>query len=228
KLEALTSINVSKVIKKAVQVKVQIEIKKLLPTHVLKAVANYFKPLLNNSVRKVMRNNHISLFTKPSTFADNLSKIDLKIKMLNIIYLNKSNMAHPSHLNIYDTLYDSITLDQEALDAQETDPSFHKRTYDDQDPPNDHEGDDNNKKKRMLKSGSANTKRRTTWFDLLLKSKIDQNENRIFGPSTVAVAKKLKELIHKDELTIANLECAGFEKLKQQYKNDVELEYHVN
>ncbi|GJX56354.1 hypothetical protein Tco_0286251 [Tanacetum coccineum] len=75
---------------------------------------------------------------------------------------------------------------------------------------------------------SANAKRRTTWFDLLLKSKIDKNEDHIIGPSIVAIAKKLKELIQKDELTLANLEGAGLEKLKQQYKNDVELEYHVD
>ncbi|GKD18509.1 hypothetical protein Tco_1207667 [Tanacetum coccineum] len=32
----------------------------------------------------------------------------------------------------------------------------------------------------------------------------------------------------KAELTIADLEGAGLERLKQQYKNDVELEYHVD
>ncbi|GKC06567.1 hypothetical protein Tco_0998177 [Tanacetum coccineum] len=46
------------------------------------------------------------------------------------------------------------------------------------------------------KSGSAGaTKRRTTWFDLLLNSNIDQNENHILGPSTIAIAKRLKALI---------------------------------
>ncbi|GKC71963.1 hypothetical protein Tco_1117846 [Tanacetum coccineum] len=53
---------------------------------------------------------------------------------------------------------------------------------------------------------SANAKRRTTWFDLLLKSKINQNKNHILGPSIMAIAKKLKELIQKDDLTIADLE----------------------
>nr|GEY05585.1 hypothetical protein [Tanacetum cinerariifolium] len=56
------------------------------------------------------------------------------------------------------------------------------------------------------KSGLANAKRSTTRFDLLLKSNIGKNENHILGPSTVAIAKKLKELIQKDELTIADLE----------------------
>ncbi|GJZ10507.1 hypothetical protein Tco_0545266 [Tanacetum coccineum] len=78
------------------------------------------------------------------------------------------------------------------------------------------------------KSGSANAVRRTTWFDLILKSNIDQNEDHILGPSTVAISKKLKEIIQKDELIIADLEGAGLEKLKLHYKNDVELEYHVD
>ncbi|GJS02478.1 hypothetical protein Tco_0318986 [Tanacetum coccineum] len=82
--------------------------------------------------------------------------------------------------------------------------------------------------REMGKSGLANTKRRTIWFALLLELEIDQNENHILRPSTVAIAKKLKELIQKDELTIDDLKGAGLEKLKQQYKNDVELEYHVD
>ncbi|GJV47204.1 hypothetical protein Tco_1437416 [Tanacetum coccineum] len=41
------------------------------------------------------------------------------------------------------------------------------------------------------------------------------------------IEKKLKAFVQKDELTIANLKGAGLERLKQQYKNDVKLEYHV-
>ncbi|GJW82426.1 hypothetical protein Tco_0146401 [Tanacetum coccineum] len=71
-------------------------------------------------------------------------------------------------------------------------------------------------------------KRRTTWFDLFLKSNIDKDENHILGPSTVTIAKKFKELNQKDELTIADLKGAGLEWIKVQYNNDVELEYHVS
>ncbi|GKC79715.1 hypothetical protein Tco_1130489 [Tanacetum coccineum] len=70
-------------------------------------------------------------------------------------------------------------------------------------------------------------KRRTTWFDLLLKSDIDKNENHILVPSTMAIVKKLKAITQKDEFTIADLKGAGLERLKKQYQNDVELEYHV-
>ncbi|GJU33303.1 hypothetical protein Tco_1176892 [Tanacetum coccineum] len=210
KLEALTSINVSKVIKKAAQAKFLTEMKKLLPTHVLKAVANYVKPRLNNSVREVMQNNQISLVTKSSTLVDDLSEIDLKLKLLNKIHSNKSNKAHTTHQKLYDTHIESIYIEQTTINAQDAEPSFHKRTHDNQDPPNYREGENRKKRKKdagepssrssrkdksYVKSGSANAKRRTTLFDLLLKSDVDQNEDHILRPSTVAMAKKLKEFI---------------------------------
>ncbi|GJX28602.1 hypothetical protein Tco_0236681 [Tanacetum coccineum] len=190
--------------------------KKLLPTCVPKVLANYVKPRLNESVLEVMQNNEISLFTKPSTSTDDLSDMDLKLKLMDIIHLNKT---HPTNQKLYDTLYDSILLDQDALDAQEAEPSIHKRSYDHQDPSTEDTPADQPQVQEDLyvqerpnagwftkKSGSAYAaKRRTTWFDMLLKYDIDQNENHILGLSNVAIAKKLKELIQKDELTIADL-----------------------
>ncbi|GJX69442.1 hypothetical protein Tco_0305169 [Tanacetum coccineum] len=162
--------------------------------------------------------------------------MDLKLKLLNRIHSNKSNETHTTYQQLYDTLYESITLDQQPLNAQDSEPSFHKRSHDNQDPPNNCEG--KNKKKRQKDVGEPSSissrrnksphpnpewfpnksglaKRRTTWFDLLLKSDIDQNENHILGPSTVAIEKKIKAIIQKDELTIADLEGAGLERLKQ-------------
>nr|GEW32296.1 hypothetical protein [Tanacetum cinerariifolium] len=115
KLEALTSINVSEVINKAFHVKVLTKLKKLLPTHVPKAVANYVKPRRNN---------------------------------FNSLEQVKYDSSYTSEA--YDTLYNSITLDQEALDVQDAEPSFHKRTPDNQDPLNDHEGRTQRKEERML------------------------------------------------------------------------------
>nr|GEW16018.1 hypothetical protein [Tanacetum cinerariifolium] len=207
KLEALTSINVSKAIEKVVQAKVLIKMKKKLPTYVPNAIAKYIKHRLNNSVCEVMKNNQISLCTTPSpTTTDDLSEMDLKLMLLNRMHQN--------------------------------------RTHDDQDPLNNFKGEtrkkiskdagqpsssSSKKYKALVKSGSSEAaKRRTTRFDLLLKSYIDQNEDHILGPYTIAVAKKLKELIQKDELTIADLEGDELEELKKKYKNDVELEYHVD
>ncbi|GJZ83677.1 hypothetical protein Tco_0808093 [Tanacetum coccineum] len=143
-------------------------------------------------------------------------------------------------IQLYDTLYESIILDQDALDAQDVEPSFYKRTYNNEDPPNKHEGENKKKlqkdvrepssrssrqNKYLVKSGLA--KMRTTWFDLFLKSYIDKDENHILRQSTITIEKKFKELIRKDELTIADFKGAGLEQLNVQYHNDVELEYHV-
>ncbi|GJV97276.1 hypothetical protein Tco_1548853 [Tanacetum coccineum] len=149
KLETLSSINVSEAIKDVVQDKVMTEIKKQLSSYVPTVIAKFVKPHLNNSM-------------------------ELKLKLLNRMYQNKSNETHDTHQKLYNTLYESITLDQESLDAQDIEPSFNKR--------------------------------KSTWFDMLLKSNIDQNEDHILGSSTEAVAKKLKALIKKDKLTIADLE----------------------
>nr|GEV60002.1 hypothetical protein [Tanacetum cinerariifolium] len=65
-------------------------------------------------------------------------------------------------------------------------------------------------------------------FDNSCELDIDQNENNILGPSAMAIAKKLKAIIQKDALTIADLEGARLERLKQQYQNDVELKYYVD
>ncbi|GKE14235.1 hypothetical protein Tco_1421812 [Tanacetum coccineum] len=92
-----------------------------------------------------MKTNQINLFTQSSTSTNDLSKMDLKLKLMNQIYSNKSNETHTTHQQLYDTLYESITLDQDALDAQSAQSSFHKRSHDNQDPPNNRKGE--NKKK---------------------------------------------------------------------------------
>ncbi|GJV47699.1 hypothetical protein Tco_1437911 [Tanacetum coccineum] len=140
--KALTSINNSKAIDKAIHAKVLTKMKKLIPTNVPRVLANFVKP-----------------------------HMDLKLKLFNRIHESKT---HPTNQKLYDTLYESIILNQETLNAQNAETSFHK------------------------------------------------------SPSTIAIAKKIKEIIQKDELIIADLEGARLEKLKQQYKNDVELEYHVD
>ncbi|GJU67683.1 hypothetical protein Tco_1253942 [Tanacetum coccineum] len=154
KMEALINFNVSKAFEKVVQAKVLTKLKKLLPTHILKVIANYVRPLM-----------------------------DLKLKLLNQIHKSKSNMTHPTNQKLYDTLYESVCLDHDELDAQAAQLSFHKSSYDNQDPLNNRKGRTRRKEERMLVNllldHQGATKRKTTWFDLLLRSDIDQNENHI-------------------------------------------------
>ncbi|GKD82888.1 hypothetical protein Tco_1349727 [Tanacetum coccineum] len=156
----------------------------------------------------------------------------------------KPNMTHPTNQKLYDTLYEFVYLDHDALNAQDAEPSFHKRSsrrkkspmihaqvdtpsIQPLDPKDEYVQNHPNPEWFPKKSGSANAKRRMTWFDLLLKLDINQNENHILEPSTIVIAKKIKEIIQKDELTITDLEGARLERLKQKYQNNVELEYHV-
>ncbi|GKB29309.1 hypothetical protein Tco_0868710 [Tanacetum coccineum] len=149
------------------------------------------------------------------------------------IYESKSNMTHPTNQKLYDTLYESIYLDHDALNVQDAESPFHKWSHDNQDSPNNRGGGDKKKHQKDVsepssrssrrnkslviheQSGSTGaTKRNTPWFDLLLKLDIDKNENHILGPSTIAIVKKLKAIIQKDELTIANLEGCQTRKAK--------------
>ncbi|GKC49514.1 hypothetical protein Tco_1072259 [Tanacetum coccineum] len=192
KLEALTNFNVSEAFEKAVQARVLTEIKKLLPTHIPKAITNYVRPRLNTSVLEDSPINREGENKKKR-------QKDVGEPSSRSSRRNKSPVIHAQ----------ADTPAMQPLDQE--DEYVRKHPYPEWFP---------------KKSGLA--KRRTTWFDLLLKSDINQNENHILGPSTVAIAKKLKAIIQKDELTIADLEGAGLERLKQQYQNDVELEYHVS
>ncbi|GJR65717.1 hypothetical protein Tco_0011782 [Tanacetum coccineum] len=115
KLEALTNFNVFEAFKKSVQARNLTEIKKLLPTHIPKVVTNYVWPRLNTFV--------------------------LELKLLNRIHENKSNMTYPTNQKLYDTLYKSVCLVHDALNAQDAKPSFHKRSHNNQDFPNNHEGE---------------------------------------------------------------------------------------
>ncbi|GKC46548.1 hypothetical protein Tco_1064270 [Tanacetum coccineum] len=172
--------------------------------------------------------------------------MDLKIKLYNKMHQNQSFDTHDTHQKLCDILFESISLDQTLLDEQDTEPILRKRPHDNQDPPTDREWEKRKKRRKDgressfkqskkdkapmdYKSGSVDAaKRKSNWLDMLLKSNIDQDEDCILGLSTVTVAKKIEELIKKDKLTIADLEGVGLEMLKRQYKNYVELEYHVD
>nr|GEU43450.1 hypothetical protein [Tanacetum cinerariifolium] len=131
---------------KDVKAKVLTEIKKLLPTYFPDAIETYVKPHLNTSVLKVMKTNQINLFTQSSTSTDDLLEMNLKLNLLNQIHLNKSTDTHTTHQQLYDTLYESIILDQDTLDAQAAQSSFHKRSHDNQDPPNNRDGENKRRK----------------------------------------------------------------------------------
>ncbi|GJT06246.1 hypothetical protein Tco_0840708 [Tanacetum coccineum] len=86
--------------------------------------------------------------------------IQAKLKLLNRIHLNKSNDTHTTHQQLYDTLYESIFLDQDELDAQDEEPSLHKRSHENQDPPNNREEENKKKHQKDVGEPSSRSSRR--------------------------------------------------------------------
>ncbi|GJS70573.1 hypothetical protein Tco_0703414 [Tanacetum coccineum] len=146
--------------------------------------------------------------------------------------------------NFMTPFYESIILDQDALDAQAVQSSFHKRSHGNQDPPNNREGENKKKRRKAVGEPSSRSSRRNRSLMVIVQDDtramqpLDQAAILIqkyskpewfpknSGTSIVSIAKKFKELIQKDELTIADFEGVGLERLKVYYNNIVELEYH--
>nr|GEU63990.1 hypothetical protein [Tanacetum cinerariifolium] len=164
-------------------------------------------------------------------------KINFK-KMLNRIHSNKSNETHTTHQQLYDTLYESITLDQDALYAQAAQSSFHKRSHANQDPPNNREMENKKKRRKDVGEPSFRSSRRNRSLVVIVQEDTPTMKPWIKQTSLSkniptkndfqrSRAKKFKELIQKNELTLADLEGAGLER-HVQYNNDVKLGYHVD
>ncbi|GKD16131.1 hypothetical protein Tco_1205289 [Tanacetum coccineum] len=105
-----------------------------------------------------------------------------------------------------------------SLDAQEAKPSFLKRSHNRQDSPNNHEGE--KKKKRQKDASQSSTqpqeKIKLLWFKL-------KKTLMLINPKT-----KQTFLFNITPIQDGLPRSRGLEKLKLHYKNDVELEYHVD
>ncbi|GJV17862.1 hypothetical protein Tco_1363185 [Tanacetum coccineum] len=126
--------------------------------------ANYF---FNNDLEYLKggsssRNYGVPVKVDPYEFEDSLKDGhgELKLKPLNRMHMNKSHETQDTHQQLYNTLYQSITLDQEALDAQDAESSFHKRTHDNQDPSNDREGEKMKKRRKDAGESSSRSSRK--------------------------------------------------------------------
>nr|GEV33274.1 hypothetical protein [Tanacetum cinerariifolium] len=139
--------NIWKFLKKeGFQAKVLTEIKKLLPTHISNAIANYVKPRLNTFVLE-----------------------------------NKSNDTHKTHQQLYDTLYECIILDQDALVAQDAEPSFHKRSHDNQDPPNNPEEENEKKRQKDVGEPSSRSSRQNRSLVVIVQDDTPQCYQKLNG-----------------------------------------------
>nr|GEV45718.1 hypothetical protein [Tanacetum cinerariifolium] len=117
------------------------------------------KKLIQNA-KKNMRK-----FNFKKALAQKFKEYDQKLEALTNFNVSEafekaSNDTHTTQQQLYDTLYQSIILDQDVLDAQDVKPSFHKRSHDNQDPPNNHEVENKKKGRKDADEPSSRSSRR--------------------------------------------------------------------
>ncbi|GJW41352.1 hypothetical protein Tco_0067197 [Tanacetum coccineum] len=133
------------------------------------------------------------------------------------------------NLQLHSILFKSIPLDQEYLNAQDTKSTLRKRPHNDQDSPNDREGEKKSKRRKDARESSSKSSKNdkalidSVQDDILTRNGFlrSRDEDCILGLSVVTVAKKIKELIKKDELTIVNLEAVLEEAQWSDGDNDL-------
>ncbi|GJV13723.1 hypothetical protein Tco_1355264 [Tanacetum coccineum] len=132
KVEALSKVDHSEVIKESVQANVRNEDRNQLP----KAVSKFFEPRLERTVPDVLKKNPPNLLksSTSSTSIDSFTKYDLKNMLYNKMQKSGIFYTHDKHLDLFNALIGSIGLD-EAIAKGEIDAAkvLKKRRHDDKD-----------------------------------------------------------------------------------------------
>nr|GFA49752.1 hypothetical protein [Tanacetum cinerariifolium] len=111
------------------------------------------------TVLDVMKKNLINLLKSSSTPTDTLSEYELKHKLYDMMHKSQSFLAHDKHLELYNTLMNSMAVDESAAKGNlDRTPSQHKRSHDGQDPPKYCEGEKSIKSRRKFFGGYSSKK----------------------------------------------------------------------
>nr|GEZ82966.1 hypothetical protein [Tanacetum cinerariifolium] len=112
KVEALSKVDHSKVIKESVQANVHNEVRNQLP----KVVSKFVEPRLERTIRDVLKNNPPNLLksSTSSTFIDSFTKYDLKNTLYNKMQKSGLFHTHDKHLDLYNALIGLIGLDESS------------------------------------------------------------------------------------------------------------------
>ncbi|GJV61983.1 hypothetical protein Tco_1468083 [Tanacetum coccineum] len=104
----------------------------------------------------VMKKIPIDLFKSTSTSSDNLTEYELKHKLYDIMQKSRSFLTHDKHLDPYNALINSMKINKLVAKGElDLSLTLKKRSYDDQDPPEKHDGE--NKKRRLKDVGESSS-----------------------------------------------------------------------
>ncbi|GJX24868.1 hypothetical protein Tco_0231164 [Tanacetum coccineum] len=121
------------------------------------AVHHISSPPANTTYNPITNPQQNSLQAKAKKLMEKAKK---NMRKVTFRKANKSNETNETHQNLYNTLYKFISLDHEAMNALDAKPSFHKRTHDDQDHPNDREGEKRKKRRKDAGEPSSRSSRK--------------------------------------------------------------------
>ncbi|GJZ25221.1 hypothetical protein Tco_0562680 [Tanacetum coccineum] len=108
KVEKLSKIDHTNVIKESVQANVFNEVKNQFPKLLPKVVSDYVQPRMKSTVRDVLQNNPINLFQSSSTSTDSFNEYELKNMLYDKMQKSGSFQEHEKCIDLYNALIVSI------------------------------------------------------------------------------------------------------------------------
>ncbi|GJZ57308.1 hypothetical protein Tco_0612802, partial [Tanacetum coccineum] len=133
------------------------EVKNQLPHVVSGAVLDFIRLRLESIVLSILKTQQINLFTRPTTTTENLTTLEMKLKLVIMMEANPQSIdSHECHTAFYNTLMDSIALDEiEAMNDPIQEDALKKIPHDDQDPLENHEGEKKWKYQKLVGESSS-------------------------------------------------------------------------
>ncbi|GKA00148.1 hypothetical protein Tco_0672698 [Tanacetum coccineum] len=175
-------------------------------------------------MQKAKKNTRKIKFKK--AVAQNFREYDQKLKAL-------------INFNVSEAFKKAVQTKQ-PLDAQDAEPSFHKRSHDNQDTLNDRKKEKRKKQRKDVGQSYSRSSRRKkspmvhAQDDTPAVQSLNPKDEYIWtfpNPEWYTKSGSIDQRsLKQSSRTIADLkgEGAGLERIEQQYQNDVELEYHIN
>ncbi|GKA60731.1 hypothetical protein Tco_0760138 [Tanacetum coccineum] len=228
KVEALSKVNHSEVIKEFVQANVLNEVRNQIPNFLPKVVYEFVKPRLERTVRDVLKRNPFNLSQSFTTQADLLSELELKK-----ILMDKIGDLDPNKVlkrkcdddEDQDPLSDSAN-EKKKKTGKDAKPSKKSSTSKESSKAMDAEepilDDARNFHPEWSKDPNVDVGPEQTWFnDLEKATKYPAKFDYLIGP-TIDFLNFIKHRLKKDKITKGNLEGLVFKLLKgDRYPYDV-------
>ncbi|GKC33381.1 putative reverse transcriptase domain-containing protein [Tanacetum coccineum] len=189
---------------------------KLVPKLLPKVVSDYVQPRLGHTIKEALKTT--SLPQGATTISSDLTELELKEKLYDMMFESGSSITHEAHWGIYNCLGESIKIEKLEARYGKTPSTKKKRSHNDQDPPkNLDDGDEPRQEEEHEHEVQSE----------LVDAEEEPEEHELLNGSIVLFGKCMKKFLNKDKITKEDLEGPAFELLKKRFKNSFDLEYNL-